>query len=113
MKVIVGARLDLVESKGRKVSKTDAQRLSRALNPDIEEVQCFETSSLTGEGITEMFEYVFKTYLGMQSSLYRRGQEDNDDNNIVVLTRQQQGQNRFQACCMYTVIDTFKVRLSK
>lgn len=80
MTVVVGTKLDLVKSEGRQIGTSEARsfaimqhqkQLDRSLreNPGtfLNKVQghesYFETSSKTGEGVTELFQYVERNML--------------------------------------------------
>ena len=52
----------------REVTQAEVESFSRDINPKylqdkVGRIQCFETSCKTGEGVKEMFEYVFETCL--------------------------------------------------
>ncbi|XP_071144432.1 ras-related protein Rab-20-like [Mytilus galloprovincialis] len=64
LKVIVGTKLDLLEPSKRKVTVDEARKFSREINPNIEYAKLkhdpyFETSSLQGINVDEVFEYIF------------------------------------------------------
>jgi len=58
--VVVGTKKDLIASKGRSVTEEDGIRLAEEVNKTHPtQPPYFETSSLTGENIDEVFEYLF------------------------------------------------------
>ena len=76
--IVVGTKLDLVESEGRQVKASEGQELAaeqlafhleqaQRSNPDsyLKDIDgtklYFETSSLTGEGVTELFQGRWKS----------------------------------------------------
>jgi Ras family len=63
LNIVVGTKLDLVASKGRAVEAADGLKLARELNPGTDCQSYFETSSLTGDNVNEVFEFIFKTCL--------------------------------------------------
>ena len=59
---------DLHKGKPREVTQAEVENFTREINPKylldkVGRIQCFETSCQTGEGVMEMFEYVFETSL--------------------------------------------------
>lgn len=77
LKVLVGNKVDLIGQESRKVSLLDAEAFAKEINytffcqnKKIKEVPCFEVSSKTGEGVTEMFDYIYELCLADQ---YRKG----------------------------------------
>ncbi|CAD5120298.1 DgyrCDS8871 [Dimorphilus gyrociliatus] len=62
--VVVGTKHDLVEEKGKAVEREEAVLLAKQLNPNISDyIPIFETSSLNGLGVTEVFETIFEKCL--------------------------------------------------
>lgn len=58
--VVVGTKKDLIPSLGRSVNEEDGIRLAEEVNKTHpSQAPYFETSSLTGENIDEVFEYLF------------------------------------------------------
>ena len=76
LRIVVGSQLDKVNEEGRAVTKEEAQRFTELINSNYapnydNEIQCFETSSVTGEGVKEMFEHVFEMCLSKKADLFR------------------------------------------
>ncbi|KAI0232036.1 Ras-related protein Rab-7b [Lamellibrachia satsuma] len=66
--VVVGTKLDLLSSQAREVSQDDALVLARELNTgSLKQLPYFETSSLTGQNIVKVFEYIFTEKLSQQT----------------------------------------------
>jgi len=61
--VVIGTKSDLVASEGRAVNSNDALTLARELNSCRDCQPYFETSSLTGDNVNEVFDFIFKTCL--------------------------------------------------
>lgn len=58
--VVVGTKKDLLPSSGRSVTEEDGIRLAEEVNKTHpSQPPYFETSSLTGENVDEVFEYLF------------------------------------------------------
>lgn len=58
--VVVATKLDLLPSRAREVSQDDALILTRELNSgSLEQLPYFETSSLNGQNVVKVFEYIF------------------------------------------------------
>lgn len=79
LKVVVAAKMDLVTSDtSREVSQQEAREFCREINNDLLEARgddiqlpFFETSSKTGESVTETFEFIFEKCLSALSEEYR------------------------------------------
>lgn len=61
LNVVIGTKLDLIANKGRAVEAADGIRLAQELNPGKDYQAYFETSSLTGDSVNEVFDFIFKT----------------------------------------------------
>jgi len=59
IKVVVGTKLDLLPTMGRAVSILDGQALAKEINKESSNTLYFETSSLTGFNVDEVFEMLF------------------------------------------------------
>ena len=78
LKVVVGAKLDLVtDDTKRAVSRQEARQFATEINQSYLEKQdsktplSFETSSKTGEGVTDAFEFAFSQCLAEVSGSYK------------------------------------------
>lgn len=79
VKVVVGAKLDLVtDDTQRKVTRQEGRQLAAEINEEFlakgdgeTQIPFFETSSKTGEGVVEAFEYIFKHCLSPISDEYK------------------------------------------
>ncbi len=74
--VVVGTKLDLVTQETRKVSQKDGLMFAKEINKkDLSEIPYFETSSMTGQNVNKMFEYIFDYLLPLKEGeqrYYRR-----------------------------------------
>ena len=68
LNVVIGTKLDLAASQGRAVDSADGRTLAAELNATKGCQPYFETSSLTGENVEEVFEFIFKTCLPQNDS---------------------------------------------
>lgn len=71
LRVVVGNKVDIVDGKERKVvSLVDAESFAKEINPGInarKKLPCFEVSSKTGDGVKEIFEYIYEHCLSDRS----------------------------------------------
>ena len=66
--VVVATKVDLLPSHARAVSQDDALILTRELNSaPLEQLPYFETSSLNGQNVVKVFEYIFNQKLSHQN----------------------------------------------
>ena len=73
--VVVGTKLDLVEEIPRQVTPDEGYILAKKLNSSRPtELPYFETSSVTGQNVDRVFEYIFETLLPLKEGeqKYRR-----------------------------------------
>lgn len=61
---IIGNKLDLTEGGGREVEKEKAEDFAKSIGAGL-----FETSCLSGEGVVEMFEELFKTIVASENTM--------------------------------------------
>ena len=58
--MVVGTKVDLLPGRSREVTQDDALILARELNTgSLEQLPYFETSSLSGQNVGNVFEYIF------------------------------------------------------
>ena len=87
--VVVGTKHDLVASRGRHVSHGDGLLLARELNSRrLTDVPYFETSSLNGQRVGDVFEYIFQRCLGDKESHVEQS----------VVTLETRTRSRFRCC---------------
>lgn len=72
LRVVVATKLDLLSPEKREISVEDGKRLARELNEhiDLSKSKCepyFETSSKLGEGVDEVFEFIFQHCLPLSA----------------------------------------------
>lgn len=79
LKIVVGAKLDLVTDDNlRAVTRQEGRQFAAQINDEFLSkhddvmIPFFETSSKTGEGVSEVFEYIFGRCLSPLSTEYRR-----------------------------------------
>ncbi|XP_033640697.1 ras-related protein Rab-20-like isoform X1 [Asterias rubens] len=80
---ITGMKLDIIDDKTREVDRCHAEKFAMQLNAnrfkeDDTKKPYFETSSLTGENVDEVFDFIFSTLLPTDkdnSSIHRSGSQ--------------------------------------
>jgi len=60
LKILVGTKSDLIDDKNRKISCEEGASFARSLNPGLKGEAYFETSSLSGSNVDEVFEFIFE-----------------------------------------------------
>ena len=98
LRVVVATKLDLLTPEQREITVEEGRRLARELNEyiDLSKVPFepyFETSSKNGDGVDEVFEYIFQYYSSLsdeqkkKQSHSRRDTVDLMDNSGVHVNR--------------------------
>lgn len=88
--VVVGTKADLVTSpSSKRVSMEHAYHFTKELNPqrNLEKVPYFETSSLTGQNVESVFQYIFETLLPLEG--LEEEAQNNKDPDVIYLERSQ------------------------
>ena len=68
----MGTKVDLLTQTERKVSQQDGLLLAKQINSSRpQELPYFETSSLTGQNVNRVFEYIFDTLLPLREGEQR------------------------------------------
>lgn len=94
--IVVGTKYDLIEERGKAVEREEAILLAKQLNPNISDfIPIFETSSLNGLRVSEVFETIFERCLKFEDqntkvvnstvdlSASRKGSGNNGKNNCA------------------------------
>ena len=64
LKVVVATKIDLLSEHERKVKPEEGMLFAKELNKDhTSEVPFFETSSVTGQNVVRVFDYIFRVCL--------------------------------------------------
>lgn len=84
LRVVVATKADLLKPASREITVEDGKRLAREMNEHIDLSKApfepfFETSSKTGEGVMEVFEYIFQHCLPLSEEQKRQHRTDTVD----------------------------------
>ena len=94
--VVVGTKADLLSTQPRLVARDDALRLAQELNPrNTQQLACFETSSVDGQNVNHVFEYIFKTSIGSREPV----QQQSHSSSVVNLTDSNANTHKRKQCC--------------
>ena len=68
--VVVGTKIDLVKSTSREVNTQDGLRLAQEVNAklNLKEIPYYETSSITGQNVNRVFEYILNNLLPLDGT---------------------------------------------
>lgn len=99
LKVVVGTKLDLLDTVSRDITREEGQKLARELNEHLDLKKLphdpyFETSSLKNENVKEVFEYIFQHCLPLSADQKKTHQEDS----LVDLQKSASAGTK-KACC--------------
>lgn len=77
VKIVVGTKMDLLTGDSREVTPEEAKRFAREINSTVDpsKFTCdpyFETSSLTGYNVNEVFEFIFQLCLPMSGDTKKK-----------------------------------------
>ncbi|KAL5014663.1 hypothetical protein ScPMuIL_008933 [Solemya velum] len=80
VKIVVGTKMDLLTGDSREVTPEEAKRFAREINSTVDPSKFtrdpyFETSSLTGYNVNEVFEFIFQLCLPMSGDTKKKDRE--------------------------------------
>lgn len=83
LRVVVATKSDLLIPEKREITVEDGKRLAREMNEHIDLSKVpfepyFETSSKTGKGITEVFDYIFQHCLPLSEEQKKKSENTVD-----------------------------------
>lgn len=83
IRVVVGTKMDLLPSGQREIKLEEGQNLARELNNHIDlsgaaQLPYFETSSKSGVGVNEVFEYIFQHCLPLSEQQQKKHSQHRD-----------------------------------